>query len=86
MVEVVRSGSGTAAQIGGVEVAGKTGTAQHAEGEDPHAWFTAFAPADDPQVAVAVVVERGGSLGSEATGGRVAAPIARAVLQAVIDG
>lgn len=85
MVEVVRSGSGTAAQISGVEVAGKTGTAQHAEGEDPHAWFTGFAPADDPRVAVAVVVERGGSMGSEATGGRVAAPIARAIMRAVID-
>ena len=85
MLEVVRSGSGQSAQISGVEVAGKTGTAQHASGEDPHAWFTGFAPADNPQVAVAVVVERGGSLGSEATGGRIAAPIARAIMQAVID-
>ncbi len=85
MIEVVRSGSGQAAQISGVEVAGKTGTAQHAAGEDPHAWFTGFAPADNPEVAVAVLVERGGSLGSEATGGRVAAPIARAIMRAVMD-
>jgi peptidoglycan glycosyltransferase len=87
MVGVVESGSGTAAQISGVTVAGKTGTAQHGDGsEPPHAWFTAFAPADDPQVAVAVVVENGGSQGSEATGGRVAAPIARAVIEAVLNG
>lgn len=85
MVGVVQSGSGTAAQIAGVQVAGKTGTAQTGrEDEAPHAWFTAFAPADDPQVAVAVIVEHGGSVGSEATGGKVAAPIARAVMQAVI--
>jgi peptidoglycan glycosyltransferase len=85
MVEVVQSGSGTSAQISGVRVAGKTGTAQTGvEGESPHAWFTGFAPADDPQVAVAVIVENGGDVGSEATGGRVAAPIARAVMQAVM--
>jgi len=85
MVGVVQSGSGTAAQIPGVQVAGKTGTAQTGvEGDAPHAWFTGFAPADDPQVAVAVIVEHGGSVGSEATGGRVAAPVARAVMQAVI--
>ena len=84
MIEVVRSGSGQAAQISGIDVAGKTGTAQHADGEDPHACFTGFAPADDPQVAVAVIVERGGSMGSEATGGRIAAPIARAIMQAVM--
>lgn len=84
MVEVVRGGTGKAAQIRGVEVAGKTGTAQHASGADPHAWFVGFAPADDPQVAVAVLVEEGGDLGSEATGGQVAAPIARKVMEAVM--
>nr|AIA86868.1 transpeptidase [uncultured Oceanobacillus sp.] len=82
MVSVVESGTGTAAQIAGVSVAGKTGTAE--SGEAPDAWFTGFAPADDPQVAVAVVVEDGGSTGSEATGGAVAAPIARAVIEAVL--
>jgi peptidoglycan glycosyltransferase len=81
---VVTEGSGRAGQIPGVRVAGKTGTAQQGEGEPPHAWFVAFAPADDPQVAVAVVVEDGGSFGSEATGGRVAAPIARDVMRAVL--
>lgn len=82
MVGVVQSGSGTAAQISGVEVAGKTGTAQTTDEAAPHAWFVGFAPADDPEIAVAVIVENGGSLGSEATGGAVAAPIARAVMQA----
>lgn len=82
MVDVVKSGSGRAAAISGVEVAGKTGTAQTTDEAAPHAWFVGFAPADDPQIAVAVIVEHGGSLGSEATGGAVAAPIARAVLQA----
>ena len=81
---VVTSGTARAAQIPGVPVAGKTGTAQHAEGAAPHAWFIAFAPANDPQVAIAVVVEDGGSAGSEATGGRVAAPIARDVMRAVL--
>ncbi len=82
MVGVVEGGTGTAAQIPGVTVAGKTGTAQHGEGEDPHAWFVCFAPAEAPRIAVAVIVLDGGSLGSEATGGQVAAPIARAVLEA----
>ncbi|WP_402463830.1 peptidoglycan D,D-transpeptidase FtsI family protein [Isoptericola aurantiacus] len=86
MVGVVESGSGTSAQISGVTVAGKTGTAQTVPDVPPHAWFTGFAPADDPQVAVAVFVEQGGSMGSEATGGRVAAPIAKAVIEAVLNG
>jgi len=85
MVGVVSNGSGSSAQISGVQVAGKTGTAQTSDDAAPHAWFTAFAPADAPKVAVAVIVEHGGSAGSEATGGRVAAPIARAVIQAVLD-
>ena len=85
MVNVVTSGTGTPAQIPGVEVAGKTGTAQH-PGGNPHAWFVCFAPANHPRIAVAVVVLDGGSLGSEATGGHVAAPIARAVVEAALRG
>ncbi len=85
MVAVVDSGTGRAARIDGVSVAGKTGTAQTTADAAPHAWFTAFAPANDPRVAVAVVVEHGGALGDEATGGAVAAPIARAVIQAVMN-
>ena len=84
MVTVVKSGTGTPAQISGIEVAGKTGTAQHAKGGAPHAWFVAFAPASDPKIAVAVVVEDGGNAGNEAFGGKVAAPIARAVIEAVL--
>ena len=83
MVAVVQSGTGTAAQIPGVEVAGKTGTAQHGTG-NPHAWFVCFAPAQNPVIAVAVVVLDGGSLGSEATGGHVAAPVAKAVVEAAL--
>src|SRR4029079_18396864 len=71
MRSVVTSGTGTAAQIPGITVAGKTGTAQ-APGGPPHAWFIAFAPAEAPRYAIAVLVERGGSAGSETTGGRVA--------------
>ncbi len=84
MVSVVNNGSGVRAQIPGVEVAGKTGTAQHDLKKPPHAWFISFAPATDPKVAVAVVVEDGGVSGSEVGGGRVAAPIARAVMEAVL--
>lgn len=83
MRAVVESGTGTAAQISGVSVAGKSGTAQN-PGNDPHAWFIAFAPADQPQVAVAVVLLNGGDLGSEATGGAIAAPIAKAVMEGAL--
>jgi peptidoglycan glycosyltransferase len=85
MIKVVESGTGTAAQIPGVTVAGKTGTAETTSG-NPHAWFVSFAPAQNPKIVVAVVVLNGGSLGSEATGGQVAAPIARAVIQAALRG
>jgi penicillin-binding protein A len=83
MVSVVEGGTGTAARIPGVAVAGKTGTAQNETGA-AHAWFVGFAPAEDPQVAVAVLVEHGGSAGSEATGGRVAAPIAAQMMRLVL--
>ena len=75
-------GTGVAARIPGLEVAGKTGTAQtianskSEKGQD-HAWFASFAPADDPQVVVVVIVEGGGK------GGQVAAPIAREIYQAI---
>ncbi len=84
LVSTVEVGTGGPAKISGVSVAGKTGTAQQGEGKAPHAWFTAFAPADDPQIAVAVVVEDGGNAGSEAAGGRLAGPIAKAVMEAVV--
>lgn len=79
MVSVVEDGSGRRAQISGVQVAGKTGTAENA-GPD-HNWFIGFAPADDPQIAVAVFVANGGG-----TGGDVSAPIAGDVMQAYLEG
>jgi len=83
---VVERGTGTSAQIPNVQVAGKSGTAQHAEGKAPHAWFISFAEQGSRRIAVAVVVEEGGDAGSEATGGRTAAPIARQVMQTYLDG
>jgi peptidoglycan glycosyltransferase len=85
LVAVVDQGTGTPAKINGVQVAGKTGTAEQGNGKPPHAWFTAFAPANDPKVAVAVVVEDGGNAGNEAAGGRLAGPIAKAVMEAVLN-
>lgn len=75
MVAVVERGTGTGAKVAGLEVAGKTGTAENPHGR-PHAWFVGFAPARSPEVALAVVVENGGA------GGAVAAPIAREILEA----
>jgi penicillin-binding protein A len=84
MVTVVSNGTGGSAAIPGVSVGGKTGTAQDGN-RPPHVWFMAFAPAEDPQVAVAVIVENGGRLGDAATGGAVAGPIAREVMEAVLQ-
>jgi peptidoglycan glycosyltransferase len=86
MLQVVQRGTGTAAQIPGIQVAGKTGTAETAPGQNPHAWFIAFAPADSPRYAIAVIVEHGGidGVGAETTGGRVAAPIAASVLRTLL--
>lgn len=84
MVSVVQAGTGTAAQIPGVTVAGKTGTAEHGGGGNPDAWFVSFAPAQSPRIVVAVVVLDGGNAGSDATGGLVSAPIAKAVMEAYL--
>jgi peptidoglycan glycosyltransferase len=84
MVEGVSNGAASNARIDGVDVAGKTGTAENGEGEPYTLWFTGFAPANDPQVAVAVVVENGGGFGQSAFGNAVAAPIAKQVLEAVL--
>lgn len=84
MESVVSSGTGTNAAIPGIKVAGKTGTAEHGAGRNADVWFTGFAPADNPKVAVAVLVENGGTVGQEASGGLVAAPIAKQVMEAVI--
>ena len=88
MISVVQRGTGTEAQIPGWTVAGKTGTSTNCGLEPncttpPNAWFTAFAgpPDQTPRIVVAAIVIDGGSLGSEATGGRVAAPIVKQVIE-----
>ena len=68
-----------------VSVAGKTGTAENGPDEPYTLWFTGFAPADsEPKYAITVVVENGGGLGTTGYGNLIAAPIARAVLEAVL--
>ncbi|MFI7438812.1 peptidoglycan D,D-transpeptidase FtsI family protein [Nonomuraea indica] len=85
MVSVVNNGTANLAQIPGVQVGGKTGTAETSDGKPPHAWFISFAPANDPKIAVAVIVESGAArVGAEATGGGTAAPIAKQVMEAVL--
>ncbi len=85
MIEVVDRGTGTTAQIAGIKVAGKTGTAQSAPDRPPYAWFVSFAPADNPQVAVAVMVEDAGVERDQISGSGLAAPIAKRVMEAVIN-
>jgi penicillin-binding protein A len=79
MGQVVKEGTGTQAALAGIDVAGKTGTAEVANATSNQAWFIAFAPKDDPKVAIAVTVER-----TQGQGGTVAAPIAKQVMQALI--
>jgi peptidoglycan glycosyltransferase len=82
MRAVVTNGTGTAANVEGLQVAGKTGTADHDDkkgvDEPPHSWFIGFAPYDNPKVAIAVIVEEGG------TGGKAAARIAAQVIKAAL--
>jgi len=79
MADVVNEGTGTAAALSGIQVAGKTGTAEVDGGASNQAWFIAFAPVDDPQMAIAVTVER-----TSGQGGTVAAPIAKSVLEVLV--
>ena len=79
MTSVVNNGTGRRARIDGVQVAGKTGTAENSA--DDHSWFIGFGPADDPKIAVAVFVRNGAG-----TGGDISAPIAKNVIQAYLDG
>lgn len=83
MVTVVEQGTGSNARIDGVRVGGKTGTAQQGDNRRPHAWFVSLAPINDPKVAVSVVLEDGGGA-AEVSGNQLAAPIARAVMRAVL--
>ena len=80
MVGVVEDGTGTAAAIEGLEVGGRTGTAQWGEDRAAHSWFVGYARGEEQKVAVAVLVEEGGY------GSRTAAPIAKDVMEAVMDG
>jgi peptidoglycan glycosyltransferase len=82
MSRVVEEGTGTAAALAGIRVAGKTGTAEvGANREFTQPWFICFAPVEDPRMAVAVTVER-----TTGQGGTVAAPIAKSVLEAMLGG
>ena len=85
MVSSVQDGAATGARMEGVDVAGKTGTAEMG-GDNPYTlWFTGFAPADDPEIAVAVLVEDGGGQGTSGSGNTIAAPIAKKVMEAVLS-
>ena len=78
MVSVVEQGTGRLAKNKGVKVAGKTGTAENPHGKD-HSWFIGFAPAEDPQIAIAIIVENAGA------GSVVAAPIAAEIFEKVLN-
>lgn len=84
MVANVSDGAASGARIDGVDVAGKTGTSENGPTRPYSLWFTGFAPADNPQVAVAVVVEDGGGQGQSGSGNTIAAPIAKKVMEAVL--
>jgi peptidoglycan glycosyltransferase len=84
MESVVQSGTGTPAQIPGVAVAAKTGTGQNQTTGLPYCWFVAFAPAQNPKIAVAVLLLNGGGAGAGATGGTVAGPVAKTIMEAAL--
>lgn len=85
MIQNVANGAASNARINGVQVGGKTGTAENGAKAPYTLWFTGFAPADNPKVAVAVVLENGGGQGRRAYGNLLAAPIARKVMEAVVQ-
>lgn len=84
MVNTVNRGTAGNAAIIGEEVAGKTGTAQSTKDRPPYAWFVSFAPANNPKVAVAVLVQSSDTDRPEIAGGRLGAPIAKAVMEEVL--
>ncbi|MDN3021133.1 penicillin-binding transpeptidase domain-containing protein [Streptomyces sp. S.PB5] len=86
MQTVVEDGTGTNAQIDGATVGGKTGTAQRGENnsKSPYAWFTSYAKADGKEVAVAVMVEQSDAARSEVSGNGLAAPVAKAMMEAAL--
>ena len=85
MIGAVQNGVSSNGQIPGVVVAGKTGTAQNGGSLPYTLWFTGFAPANNPKVAVAVVIEDGGGMGQRGFGNLLAAPVARKVMRAVLN-
>jgi peptidoglycan glycosyltransferase len=91
MVATVQSGTATPAAIPGIQVAGKTGTAQsglkNPDGSEvpPYAWFVGFAPAPSPKVAVCVMIQHINTPTDEIAGGRLGGPIAKAVMEAVLN-
>ncbi|CAA9473493.1 MAG: Peptidoglycan D,D-transpeptidase MrdA, partial [uncultured Rubrobacteraceae bacterium] len=80
MQNVITTGQLTEAEVPGVKVAGKTGTAEDPPRE-PHSWFVSFAPADDPEIAVAVMVENGGVIDEEGDAATPAIPIAQDLME-----
>nr|NLD40457.1 penicillin-binding protein 2 [Actinomycetales bacterium] len=84
MIAVVNEGTGRPAQLSGVQIAAKTGTAETGTEAAQHAWMIAFAPAENPQIAVALVLENGGDLGTDAYGGSAAGPLVRDIIRAAL--
>jgi len=84
MIQSVSKGVASNASVSGFKIAGKTGTAENGPGERVTLWFTGFAPASNPRVAIALVIEDGGGRDSGASGNATAAPVARSFFQAVL--
>lgn len=84
LVSTVESGTASPGGIPGVQVAGKTGTAENCDDCSNYAWYTSFAPADDPKVAVAVMIENYEGDPNDIAGGQLGGPVAKAVMEAVI--
>jgi peptidoglycan glycosyltransferase len=84
MIQSVSKGVASNASVPGFKIAGKTGTAENGPGERVTLWFTGFAPASNPRVAIALVIEDGGGRDSGASGNATAAPVARSFFQAVL--
>ncbi|MDK8450541.1 peptidoglycan D,D-transpeptidase FtsI family protein [Corynebacterium mastitidis] len=85
LTELMRASERSTVGYAGQDIASKTGTAEHGDGVAPHTWYVAFGPSENADVAVGVVVKDGGNQGQSATGGKVASPVGRAVLNAALQ-